>query len=56
MLFLAFPFLDKRKVGGDSCYPQQLRSNAKHPSQFSHRVTELVTLLGKYLKVGLPYG
>ena len=37
------PFLlDKRKVGGDSCYPQQLRSNSKHPSQFYHRITHSI--------------
>ena len=34
--------------------PQHLQSNAKHQSQFSHRITELATLLGKILKVGLP--
>ena len=54
LFFSPFPSLDKRKVGGDSCYLQQLRSNVKHPSQFSHRVIELATLLGNYLKVGLP--
>ena len=28
----------------------------KISSQFSHRITELATLLGKNLKVGLTYG
>ena len=53
MFFSPFPLLDKRKVGGDSCYPQQLRQNTKHPSQFSHRITELTTLLGTNLKSGV---
>ena len=40
--------LDKRKVSGDSCYLQQLWSNEKQPSQFSHRIAELATLLGRF--------
>ena len=43
-------------VGGESCFPQQLRSNAKQLSQFSHRITELATLLGKRLKSGVTLG
>ena len=39
LVLLTISLLDKRKVGGGSCYTQQLRSNAKHPSQFSHRIT-----------------
>ena len=56
LFFSAFPLLDKRKVGGDSFYPQQLRSNAKQPSQFSHRITELATLLGILLKSEVTFG
>ena len=36
--------------------PQHLRSNAKQPSQFSHRITELATLLGKNSKSGVTLG
>ena len=49
-------FLDKRKVGGDSCYPQKLQSNAKQPSELSHRIIELATLLGEILKSGVNLG
>ena len=40
--------MDKIKVGGDSCYPQ-------HCLKSVHRVTELATLLGIYLR-GVPLG
>ena len=48
--------LDKIKVSGDSCYLQQLQSNSKHPSHFSHRIPELATLLGSILKSGVTLG
>ena len=39
MFFSPFPLLDKRKVGGDSCYPQHFAIKWKTKSQFSHRIT-----------------
>ena len=55
LFFSPIPLLDKRIADGESYYSQYLRSNAKHPSQFSHRIIELATLLGNNLKVGLPW-
>ena len=52
-VLLCLSLLDKIKVGGDSSLPQHvLRQKLK--SQFSHRITELATLLGRIKKEGLP--